>query len=104
MNETCDGVDNDCDGVVDEDITRDCSNECGAGVETCHAGAWGGCTAPAATTCANEEQPDNGDGDGKGGAMHAGCCDAGGTPPLASLSMVLLVGLLLDRNLRRRRR
>jgi len=45
--EVCDGNDNDCDGMVDEGLTRACSSACGAGAETCNLGTWGGCTAPA---------------------------------------------------------
>jgi MYXO-CTERM domain-containing protein len=45
--EACDGVDNDCDGEVDEDMTRSCSTDCGSGTETCSAGSWQGCDAPA---------------------------------------------------------
>jgi hypothetical protein len=44
--ETCNNIDDDCDGTVDEDLTQ--SSTCGAGVcsantgiETCTAGAWG---------------------------------------------------------------
>ncbi len=44
--ETCDGVDNDCDVAVDEDVSRTCGSDVGAcrtGVETCTAGTWGAC-------------------------------------------------------------
>ncbi|MEW6378698.1 MAG: cohesin domain-containing protein [bacterium] len=44
--ETCDGKDNDCDGKIDEDLTRACSTACGSGTEVCQDGKWVGCTAP----------------------------------------------------------
>ena len=44
--EVCDGQDNDCDGLVDEDLVRTCSTACGSGTETCQSGRWVGCTAP----------------------------------------------------------
>jgi MYXO-CTERM domain-containing protein len=43
--EACDGKDNDCDGMVDEELTRDCDGSCGAGTQTCTDGVWGTCTA-----------------------------------------------------------
>lgn len=44
--EVCDGADNDCNGLPDDDLVQSCSSACGTGVETCVAGAWQGCTAP----------------------------------------------------------
>ncbi len=51
--EACNGVDDDCDGSVDEDVTRACSTACGAGVQRCAGGSWGACSArqPEAEVC-----------------------------------------------------
>lgn len=47
--ETCDGIDNDCNGKTDEGVTRGCSNGCGIGYEKCVNQEWVGCTAPVPT-------------------------------------------------------
>jgi hypothetical protein len=44
--ESCDGADNDCNGQVDEDLVRECSTLCGIGVEYCEEGNWISCSAP----------------------------------------------------------
>ncbi|MFH0900071.1 MAG: carboxypeptidase-like regulatory domain-containing protein [Pseudomonadota bacterium] len=49
--EVCDNKDNNCDGKVDESLSRGCSS-CGSGTEYCSAGKWVGCNAP---TTASED-------------------------------------------------
>jgi uncharacterized protein (TIGR03382 family) len=124
--ETCDGVDNDCNGQVDDNLSRSCSNACGVGSESCSAGNWGGCDAPQpkAESCdgvdndcdGQVDEPDaplcdSGEacvdgacqpGNGETGDMQAGCsCNSAGLPSVGALAPWLAIGGLL---IRRRRR
>lgn len=46
--ESCNGVDDDCDGIADESLERACDDVFGRGTQTCTAGAWLECSGPAA--------------------------------------------------------
>ena len=48
--EICDNRDNDCNGVIDDNLAIPCSSACGDGVQVCNSGVWGACTAPQPTT------------------------------------------------------
>ena len=74
--EACDGKDNDCDGMVDEELTRDCDGSCGAGTQTCTDGVWGTCTGASggtgAETCDGADTDCNGIVDDGGGLCGEG--------------------------------
>ena len=55
--ETCNGGDDDCDGTVDEALSRGCDAVCG-GVQRCEGGAWGACTgmAPGVEACSGADE------------------------------------------------
>ncbi|MCB9637990.1 MAG: VWA domain-containing protein [Myxococcales bacterium] len=60
--EVCDGLDNDCNGLIDDGLARGCNTACGQGIETCTAGQWGGCTARSPEPEKCNGQDDNCDG------------------------------------------
>ncbi|MDI7267756.1 MAG: MopE-related protein [Myxococcota bacterium] len=68
--ETCNNVDDDCDGLTDEGLTRPCGTdegECAAGTQTCVAGVWRACAGaigPVAETCDNRDNDCDGITDG----------------------------------------
>ncbi|MEE2789512.1 MAG: putative metal-binding motif-containing protein [Myxococcota bacterium] len=41
--DVCNAVDDDCDGQLDEGLTRECVSDCGQGREICQTGRWGQC-------------------------------------------------------------
>ena len=78
--EFCDGVDNDCDGLTDEDIYRPCSTVCGAGEETCVDGNWQDCDAQVP----ENEECDGVDNDCDGVTDEGCACTTGDSRPCGS--------------------
>jgi len=60
--EICNNKDDNCDGSIDENLTRPCTNRCGNGLEKCQLGKWQNCTAPQPQKeiCNNKDDDCNG--------------------------------------------
>ncbi len=93
--ELCDGVDNNCDGNIDENLTRETSCGVGAcsentGLETCTAGIWGGNTCDplqGATKEACDLEDNNCDGQIDEHACNWYCPTTGEAAPAESLGI-----------------
>ncbi len=86
--ETCNNVDDDCDGMVDDGLTRACMTTCGSGTERCAAGSWAGCTARAPVT----EVCGNGVDDDCDGMIDDGCGGGPVTVPMCAAGPVVEMG------------
>ena len=77
--ETCNGLDDDCDGVVDQALTNACTTACGAGTSVCTAGAWSTCSArqPTAEVCNGLDDDCNGQVDENLARACGSVCGAG---------------------------
>lgn len=69
--EVCDGIDNDCNGQIDDGLIQACKTACGNGTETCQAGKWVNCTAPQPTSEVCNNQDDDCDGQVDNGLTRA---------------------------------
>ncbi len=128
--EVCDGEDNDCDGVVDEDIYQECATVCGEGQQICVDGLWEGCDAPQpepevcdgqdndcngqvdegddlcalGLACVNGLCVESGDGPAADGDPANGCgCEGSLSRDPSSAGGTLLIALMCAFALRRRR-
>lgn len=83
--EICDGTDNDCNGLIDENLAQPCTSTCGSGVRVCDFGVWGPCNAP--TDCGDPCQTIICQGDCCPGG--SACCDDGSCPDVTGQCPVL---------------
>lgn len=51
--EICNNLDDNCDGQIDENLSRTCQSSCGSGTQTCASGQWGPCSALQPIACMN---------------------------------------------------
>ena len=84
--ERCNGVDDDCDGAIDEGLVRACGAErgvCEAGTQTCTAGSWGSCEGalgPSTERCNNADDDCDGSTDedlSRACSSNVGLCSVG---------------------------
>lgn len=83
QNEVCNGLDDNCDGKIDNELYRQCSTVCGVGVEACFQGQWMGCSAvnPESEKCDGVDNDCDGQTD-------EGCdCREGDTSPCTEVPM-----------------
>jgi hypothetical protein len=79
--ETCNGIDDDCNGITDENLEQECSSECGNGTQTCQDGSWTTCSSPypEAEECNGEDDDCDGfvDEAADGGKLTQSCVNCG---------------------------
>jgi len=51
--ESCNNLDDNCNGQIDEGLSQTCTTACGSGTQSCKAGVWGACSAQQPINCLN---------------------------------------------------